>query len=172
MALSRIEGNPPCRMVRPWGFMQAWKPAPHRRTMRQGGFWFAFPRLGKDALISNDGTHTPTAVTVAVAVPVGVARTDVEAVGVGRVFRVLSGRPIFPVLISVVEAAAPAVANSGQEDAIAINFAGELCAVHAIEHCPFARAVVKQLLDIIQGGHTPVATPLYMGNVVIRAADI
>ena len=41
MALLRIEGNPPCRMVRPWGFMQAWEPAPHRHTMRQGGFWFA-----------------------------------------------------------------------------------------------------------------------------------
>ena len=47
MALLRIEGNPPCRMVRPWGFMQAWKPAPHRHTMRQGGIWFAFPHLGR-----------------------------------------------------------------------------------------------------------------------------
>ncbi|MBQ2524275.1 MAG: hypothetical protein II541_08725, partial [Prevotella sp.] len=66
------------------------------------------------------------------------------------------------VLTSVVEVAAPAVASNGQEDAIAIDIAGELCAVHAIEHCPFARAVVKQLLDIIQGGHTPVTTPFYM----------
>ena len=47
MALLRIEGNPPCRMVWPWGFMQAWKPAPHRRTMQQGGIWFAFPHLGR-----------------------------------------------------------------------------------------------------------------------------
>ena len=34
--------------------------------MRQGGIWFVFPRLGKDALISNNGAHTPTAVAAAV----------------------------------------------------------------------------------------------------------
>ncbi len=60
MALLRIEGNPPCRMVRPWGFMQAWEPAPHRHTIRQGGFWFAFPRLGKDALITDNRTNELT----------------------------------------------------------------------------------------------------------------
>lgn len=37
MALSRIEGNPPCRMVRPWGFMQAWEPAPHRNSCAKKG---------------------------------------------------------------------------------------------------------------------------------------
>ena len=171
MALLRIEGNPPCRMVRPWGFMQAWKPAPHRRTMQQGGIWFAFPRLGKDALISNDGAHTLTVVAVGV-VPVGVARAEVEVVGAVRVVWVLSGRPVVAALTSVVEDAAPAAASSGQEDAIAIDIAGELPAVHTIERCPFACAVIKQLIDIVQGGHTPVATPFYMGNVVFRTADI
>ena len=47
MALSRIEGNPPCRMVRPWGFMQAWEPAPHRHTMRQGGCGLRSRVLGR-----------------------------------------------------------------------------------------------------------------------------
>ena len=85
MALSRIEGNPPCRIVRPWGFMQAWEPAPHRHTMRQGGFWFAFSRFGKDALISNDGTNAETEVAVEVeAVIAGVVRLEEEVVGVGR----------------------------------------------------------------------------------------
>ena len=83
MALSRIEGNPPCRMVWPWGFMQAWEPAPHRRTMRQGGIWFAFPRLGKDALISNDGANALTVDAEAV-VPVGAARIEAEDEGVVR----------------------------------------------------------------------------------------
>ena len=78
MALLRIEGNPPCRMVRPWGFMQAWKPAPHHRTMQQGGIWFAFPRLGKDALISNDGANALTVVAAAV-VPVDAARVEGDA---------------------------------------------------------------------------------------------
>lgn len=171
MALSRIEGNPPCRMVRPWGFMQAWEPAPHHHTMRQGGIWFALPRLGKDALISNDGANASTAVAVAV-VPVGVARVEVEVVGAVRVVWVLRRRPVVTALTSVVEDAAPAAASSGQEDAIAIDIAGELPAVHTIERCPFACAVIKQLIDIVQGGHTPVATPFYMGNVVFRTADI
>lgn len=171
MALLRIEGNPPCRMVRPWGFMQAWKPAPHRHTMRQGGFWFALPRLGKDALISNDGAHTSTEVAVAAA-QVGVAREEEEVVGDVRVVWVLRRRPVAADLTSAVEVAAPTVASSGQEDAIAIDFAGELCAVHAIERRPFVGAVVTQLIDIVQGGHTPVATPFYMGHVVFRTADV
>ncbi len=171
MALLRIEGNPTCRMVRPWGCIQAWEPAPHHHTMRQGGFWFALPRLGKDALISNDGAYTPTVVAVA-AVPAGAARVDAEVVGVVRVVWVLRRRPVAAVPTSEVEVAAPAVASGGQEDAIAIDIAGELCAVHAIERRPFVGAVVKQLLDIVQGGHTPVATPFYMGNVVFRTADI
>ena len=171
MALLRIEGNPPFRMVRPWGFMQAWEPAPHRHTIRQGGLWFAFPRLGKDALISNDGAHTLTAVAAVVA-PVGVARTEAEAVDVVRAVWELRRRPVVAALTSVVAAAVPAAASSGQEDAIAIDIAGELPAVHTIERCPFACAVIKQLIDIVQGGHTPVATPFYMGNVVFRTADI
>ena len=163
MALLRIEGNPPCRMVRPWGFMQAWKPAPHHRTMRQGGNWFAFPRFGKDALISNDGAHTLTAAAAEAAeAPVGVARVDWA----------LRRRPVAAVLTSAVEAAGLAVASSGQEDTIAIDFAGELCAVHAIERRPFVGAVVKQLLDIILSRHTPITTPFYMDHVVFRTADI
>ena len=165
-------GIPPCHMVRPWGFMQAWEPAPHHHTMRQGGIWFALPSLGKDALISNDGAHTLTAeAAVAVAAPVGAAREEVEAVGAVRVVWAPRRRPVLAVLTSVVEAAVPAAA-SRQEDAIAIDIAGELPAVHTIERCPFACAVIKQLIDIVQGGHTPVATPFYMGNVVFRTADI
>lgn len=173
MALSRIEGNPPFCMVRPWGFMQAWEPAPHRHTMRQGGIWFAFPRLGKDALISNDGAHTMTAEGVVVDVGLaGVVRVEVEVADVVRDVRVLRRRPVVAAQTSAVEAAVPAEASSGQEDTIAIDIAGELPAVHTIERCPFACAVIKQLIDIVQGGHTPVTTPFYMGNVVFRAADI
>ena len=125
--------------------------------------------FGKDALISNDGTHTLTDVTVAA--PVGVARTEAEVVGAVRDVRVLSGRPIASVLTSAGEAAAP-VASSGQEDTIAVNFAGELPSVHAVECCPFGCAVVKQLLDFVQGRHTPLATPLHMSHVIFRAADV
>ena len=145
MALSRIEGNPPCCMVRPWGFMQAWEPAPHRHTMRQGGFWFALPRLGKDALISNDGAHTPTVFAAADVVQAGVARAEEEVAGVAQVRRNLRGRPVVAVPTSVVVVAVTAVASSGQEDAIAIDIAGEFSAVHAIERRPFVRAVVFQL---------------------------
>ena len=53
-------------------------------------------------------------VVAVVVVPVGVARIEVEVVGVVRVVRVLSGRPIVSVLTSVVEVAVPAVASSGQ----------------------------------------------------------
>ena len=128
--------------------------------------------FGKDALISNDGTDALTAEAVEVVPPASVARVEVEVVGAVRVVWVLRRRPVVAVLTSVAEVAEPAVASSGEENAIAIDIAGELPAVHTIERCPFARAVVKQLLDIVLSGHTPVATPLYMGNVVFRTADI
>ena len=98
--------------------------------------------LGKDVLFSEDRTNALTAVAVVVA-PVGAARTEVEAVGIVRAVRGLRGRPVVAVLTSVVEVAVPEVTRSGQEDAIAIDIAGELPAVHTIERCPFARAVVK-----------------------------
>ena len=139
--------------------------------MRQGGIWFAFPRLGKDALISNDGAYTPT-VEAAVAVPFSAARAEVEVVGVARGVWALRRRPVVAVLTSVVEAAVPAVASSGQEDAIAINFAGELCAFHAIERRPFGCAVVKQLPLLGYCRHTPLAAPLHMCHVILRATDV
>lgn len=83
MALSRIEGNPPCRMVWRWGAGSQACMKPHGHTMRQGGFWFAFPRLGKDALISNDGANALTVDAEAV-VPVGAARIEAEDEGVVR----------------------------------------------------------------------------------------
>ena len=46
--------------------------------MRQGGIWFAFPRLGKDALISNDGANALTVVAGAVG-PVVAGRVEGEA---------------------------------------------------------------------------------------------
>ena len=65
----------------------------------------------------------------------------------------------------------PVRARSGQEDTIAVR-SSELAAVHAVKRRPLTRAVVIQLLEIFIGGHTPVATPFYMGNVVFRTADI
>lgn len=53
-------------------------------------------------------------VVAVVVVPVGVARIEVEVVGVVRVVRVLRGRPIVAVATSVVEVAVPAIARSGQ----------------------------------------------------------
>ena len=129
-------------MVGPWGFMQACEPAPHNLTMRPGGIWFAFPRFGKDALISGNGANALTVEAVVVA-PVGVARIEVEAVGVVRAVRSLRRRPVDAVLTSVVEAAVPAVASSGQEDTVAVNLAGELTTVHVVKSRPFACAVVK-----------------------------
>ena len=139
--------------------------------MWQGGIWFASSHLGKDALISNDGTHTLTVAAVDVA-PVSAARVEAEVAGAVRVVWVLRRRPVVAVLTSEVEAAVPAVARSGQEDAIAIDFAGELCAVLTIERYKFSRAVVKQLLDIVLSGHTPIAAPLLAGDIIFSTADI
>ena len=129
--------------------------------------------IGKDALISGNGANAPTVVAVAVdAKPVGAARSEVEAVGVERDVQIPRRRPVVAVLTSAVEVATPAVTRSGQEDAIAIDFAGEFPTVHAIERRPFAIAVVKQLLDIVRGRHTPVASPFHMCHVVFRTADV
>ena len=121
--------------------------------MRQGEIWFASSRLGKDALISNDGANALTAAAVVAVVPVGAARIEVEVVGIVRAVRALRGRPVVAALTSVEEAAAPAAASSGQEDAIAINLTGEFSSIHAIEHRPFAGTIVYQLLEVILGKH-------------------
>ena len=139
--------------------------------MRQGGIWFAFPRLGKDALFSDNGAHRDTDVADDVDQEAA-ARFEVEF---GRVVWAAvtdRRRPIVAVLTSAVESAGPVGASSGQEDTIAIDIAGELSAVHAIERCPFAGTVVYQLINIIQCGHTPIAAPFHMCHVVLRTADV
>ena len=151
--------------------MQAWEPAPHHLTMRQGGIWFAFPRFGKDALISGNGANATTAVAVVVE-PVGAARIEVEAAGDVRAVRTLRRRPVAAVLTSVVEVATPAETRKGQEDAIAIDFADEFPTVHAIERSIIISAVVKQLINVVLSGHTPVAAPLHMGHVVFCTTDV
>ena len=126
---------------------------------------------GKDALISGNGANALT-VVAAVAFPVGAARIEVEAAGDVRVVRILRRRPVVAVPTSVAEAATPADTRSGQEDAIAIDFADEFPTVHAIERRPFSRTVVKQLLNVVLSGHTPVASPLHMCHVVFRTTDV
>ena len=77
-------GHHCCRMSRNGASCRPWEvcapPLGHAATMT----WVCVFALGKDALISNDGTHTPTEVTAAHG-PVGVARVEVEVVGVARV---------------------------------------------------------------------------------------
>ena len=73
----------------------------------------ALPYLIYQRLVSaGNGANALTVVAVVV-VPVGVARVEVEVVGVVRVVWVLRRRPVVAVLTSVVEVAVPAVASSG-----------------------------------------------------------
>ena len=145
--------------------------APHRRDMRQQGYGIASSRLGKDALISNDGANALTVVAV-VGAPVGAARVEVEVEVAVRVVWVLRRRPVVAEHTSVVEVAAPAEASSGQEDAVAVNFAGELSTFHTVERCPFGCAVAKQLSLLVYCRHTPFATPLYVSHIMFRSTDV
>ena len=92
-------------------------------------------------LISNDGAHTLTEAAVVVA-PVGVARDEVEAVGVVRVVWVLRRRPVAAVLTSVAEVAAPAVASSGKKNTIAIR-SSKLSSFNPIQSCPLILTIIN-----------------------------
>ncbi len=137
-----------------WGFTQAWKPAPHRQPMphERRLFYFRFASLSrcvKDALISDHGAHTPTVGAVEVAaVPVGATRTEVEVAGAVRVAWILRGRPVSAELASVVEAAVPAVASSGQEDGATVG-TRETHTIYAILRCPFRTAIIQQFIYLV-----------------------
>ena len=128
--------------------------------------------FGKDALISNDGTDAFTDIAV-VEAAVGVVRIEEEEVGVVREVTVLRRRPVVAVFANKVEVGRSQVAaGSWQENATTVGLTGELRAFHPIEYSPFISAVVKQLLYIIRGGHTPLATPLHMSHIVFSTADV
>ena len=95
--------------------------------------WDCVYTLGKNALFSDNGTHTSTVVAAALVAPVRVARTEDKVVGgVVLARRILRGRPIVAIIADTVEAGVEAVARCRQEDAITIVFTDELPTFHAI----------------------------------------
>ena len=125
---------------------------------------------GKDALISDNWTNALTVVAV-VAVQVGVARAEVQVVGVARARRVLRGRPVVAVRACAAETLFPAVARRWQEDAVAVR-AREQSAVYTILRSPYMCGIIQQFINLALCRHLPVATPLHVGNVVFSAGDI
>ena len=104
------------------------------------------------------------------AVPVRAARIEVELIRAARVRRTLRTRPIVAVTTGVVEGRAT-VARCRQEDAATIG-TREHPTLHAVLSRPDNLvAFVEQLLELVFRRHLPVAAPLHVGNVVLRAAD-
>ena len=153
------------------------------QDMRKNGLVCVSLTFGKDALISNDGANALTEPAIAVAEVAdraGVTVAEEEDVGAAiagpgdkRVVWALRRRPVAAALSCAGEVVAvPAVASSGQKDAVAIDLAYELPSVYTVECCPFGCAVVIQLLDVIPCGHTPRTSPLNMSHIVARARDV
>ncbi len=126
--------------------------------------------LGKDALISGNRAHREP-VVAAVVVRVRAARTEVQAVGVVRVRRVLRGRPVEAARTGIVEAGVVAAARCWQEDAAAIR-AGEQSPTNTILGCPCRSAIVKQLILLLFRRHHPRASPFHVGNVILSSGNV
>ncbi len=123
--------------------------------------------------LSGDGSNRMTVAAVAVvAVPVRVARIEVQAVGAVRVRRTLRGRPVVAARTGAVEVVIPAVARRRQEDAYTVFLAGELATLDAVDRRPFVGAVVFQFFDLVTRRHHPRAAPFHVRHVVSSAGNV
>ena len=148
--------------------MQAWEPAPQHRSVTKGECWGLF--LGKDALISDNGTHTLTDTAVDV-IPPYLAWSEGDTECVVRVAWPLLGRPIEAVQ-DIAEFALNVVASSGQENSFAIYHAGKLATVHVVHFRPSRGAIIQKLQLLFMRRHHPRSAPFHMSHVVFRAADV
>ena len=118
-------------------------------------------------------THRANRETTATAVatePVDVAKIEVKVVGVATAEDAddaQRARPIEAFRPLVADSRAGAIARSGQEDAVAIG-AGYAVAVNAVKSSPHPSTFSVQFILFCKGGHTPRATPLNVGYIIIQ----
>ena len=98
-------------------------------------------------------------------------RTDVEQIGVIRLWRSLRGRPIITISVDAVEVAAPSVASSRQEYGVAVR-TGVITSFQTVQCLPLAGAIFNQFVYLLWRWHLPFVSPFFMGNVITHACYV
>lgn len=98
-------------------------------------------------------------------------RTDVEQIGVIRLWRSLRGRPIITISVDAVEVAAPSVASSRQEYGVAVR-TGVITSFQTVQYLPLAGAIFNQFVYLLWRWHLPFVSPFFMGNVITHACYV
>ena len=117
-------------------------------------------------LVLSDRAHSEPVVAVVAVAHTVVVRTEVEVPRAARVVRAEQTRPVVAPAACAVEAAIATVADSGQEETVAVRSCEE-SAVHSVLLRPGHGRVVVEFLPFRFGRHAPVWSPVGRGRVIL-----